>query len=66
MTDEVLEHCMEPFISTKGDAGTGLGLTEALGIIQRHKGTLDIESVRGIGTTVTIRLPVKQTARKPA
>jgi signal transduction histidine kinase len=58
MTPEVRERCLEPFFTTKGDVGTGLGLAMVFGIIKRHQGTLEIESERGRGTTVRIRLPV--------
>jgi signal transduction histidine kinase len=57
MSTEVKERCLEPFFTTKGDHGTGLGLAMVFGIIKRHQGTLDIESEPGKGTTVRIRLP---------
>lgn len=57
MTPEVRERCLEPFFTTKGDQGTGLGLAMVFGIIKRHQGTLEIESEPGQGTTVRIRLP---------
>ena len=58
MTPEVKERCLEPFFTTKGDHGTGLGLAMVFGIIKRHQGTLEIDSEPGQGTTVRIRLPV--------
>ncbi|MFQ5840687.1 MAG: GAF domain-containing protein, partial [Candidatus Methylomirabilales bacterium] len=58
MTDEVLQRCLEPFFSTKPERGTGLGLAMVYGIIQRHQGTLAIESEPGQGTTFILRLPV--------
>jgi CheY-like chemotaxis protein len=48
---------MEPFFSTKGEHGTGLGLAMVFGIINRHSGTLDIASAPGCGTTFRITLP---------
>jgi signal transduction histidine kinase len=57
MTPEVKERCLEPFFTTKGDHGTGLGLAMVSGIIKRHQGTLEIDSELGLGTTVCIRLP---------
>ena len=57
MTPEVRDRCLEPFFTTKGDQGTGLGLAMVFGIIKRHQGTLEIESEPGLGTTVRIRLP---------
>jgi len=57
MSPEVRERCLEPFFTTKGDHGTGLGLAMVFGIIKRHQGTLEIESESGKGTTLRLRLP---------
>jgi signal transduction histidine kinase len=57
MSADVRQRCLEPFFTTKGDHGTGLGLAMVFGIIKRHQGTLEIESEPGKGTTVRIRLP---------
>lgn len=57
MTEEVRERCLEPFFTTKGERGTGLGLAMVQGIIRRHEGAIDIQSKVGQGTTITIRLP---------
>jgi PAS domain S-box-containing protein len=51
----------DPFFTTKGVKSTGLGLSVAYGIIQRHKGDIHIESEQGEGTTVVVRLPVSET-----
>ena len=59
MTPEVQRRCFEPFFTTKGQGGTGLGLARVYGIIQRHHGTIDIESQVGRGTTIRIRLPLR-------
>jgi signal transduction histidine kinase len=56
MSAEVRERCLEPFFTTKGDNGTGLGLAMVFGIIERHQGTLEIESKPGQGTTFRLRL----------
>lgn len=56
MSADVRERCLEPFFTTKGEHGTGLGLAMVFGIIQRLQGTLEIESVQGKGTTFRIRL----------
>src|SRR5262249_33760858 len=57
MTEAVRQRCLEPFFSTKGDKGTGLGLAMVYGIIKRHRGLLELDSVVGRGTTLVIRLP---------
>jgi signal transduction histidine kinase len=57
MTAEVRQRCLEPFFTTKGEGGTGLGLAMVFGIIKRHQGTLEIDSEQGKGTTIRIRLP---------
>jgi PAS domain S-box-containing protein len=57
MTEEVRRRCLEPFFTTKGDRGTGLGLAMAYGIVQRHEGSIEIDSAPGRGTAFRIRLP---------
>jgi signal transduction histidine kinase len=57
MTEEVRRRCFEPFFSTKGNQGTGLGLAMVFSIVQRHSGTIDIASEPGKGTKFTVRLP---------
>jgi CheY-like chemotaxis protein/anti-sigma regulatory factor (Ser/Thr protein kinase) len=59
MTEEARRRCLEPFFTTKGEQGTGLGLAMTYGIVQRHLGTIAIESAPGRGTAVTIRLPAR-------
>ena len=58
MTETVRRRCLEPFFSTKGEHGTGLGLSMVYGIVERHRGQLEIESAIGKGTTFIIRLPL--------
>lgn len=62
MTEEVRRRCLEPFFSTKGEHGTGLGLAMVYGIIERHDGALDVRSAPGHGTTFVISLPNKEAA----
>jgi PAS domain S-box-containing protein len=58
MSKSVRQHCFEPFYSTKGEHGTGLGLAMVYGIVQRHDGTIDIQTELNRGTTFRIRLPL--------
>ena len=60
ISPEFLPHIFDPFFSTKGDVGTGLGLSVSYGIIKNHKGDIRVESKPGVGTTFTIELPVKR------
>lgn len=62
MTESVRQRCLEPFFSTKGERGTGLGLSMVYGIIERHRGKLEIESAAGQGTTFIIRLPLAESS----
>ena len=58
MTEDVRRRCLEPFFSTKDQQGTGLGLSLVHATVQRHRGTLAVESAPGRGTTFSIRLPI--------
>jgi PAS domain S-box-containing protein len=57
MTEDVRERIFEPFYTTKGANGTGLGLAVSYGIIERHEGQISVESEAGRGTTFEINLP---------
>jgi signal transduction histidine kinase/ActR/RegA family two-component response regulator len=57
MTEEVRRRCLDPFFTTKGALGTGMGLSMVHGIAQRHSGSLEIESAWGSGTTIRLVLP---------
>jgi CheY-like chemotaxis protein/anti-sigma regulatory factor (Ser/Thr protein kinase) len=61
MSAEVRERAFEPFFSTKGSKGSGLGLAEVYGIARRHRGTVNICSEPGRGTEVALRLPLDRT-----
>lgn len=58
MDEETCRPCMEPFFSTKGERGTGLGLSMVFGVMQRHEGHIEIESALGKGTTTRLIFPV--------
>jgi signal transduction histidine kinase/ActR/RegA family two-component response regulator len=57
MSDEVRAKCLEPYFTTKGMHGTGLGLSMVLAIAERHRGQLAIDSCVGRGTTIRLTLP---------
>jgi CheY-like chemotaxis protein len=57
MDEDTRRRCLEPFFTTKGERGTGLGLAMVYGMIQRHSAELDISSTVGQGTTVTLSFP---------
>lgn len=71
MDPKTLEHVFDPYFTTK-PTGSGLGLTTALSIIQRHNGDVRIESAVGSGTKVICYIPgnrhakIKQDAHPPA
>lgn len=77
MDEETRRRCLEPFFTTKGERGTGLGLAMVYGMIQRHSAEFEIDSAVGRGTTMqmtfpaytqtflaTTRLPVAQMAQR--
>ena len=57
MDDDAISRLFEPYFSTKA-TGTGLGLTIAKRNVELNGGTISVDSQRGVGTTVTIKLPV--------
>ncbi len=60
MSEETKKRVFDPFFTTKGSKGAGLGMSVAYGIINRHNGQISIDSELGIGTTVTVQLPVSE------
>lgn len=65
MPDTVKERIFEPFFTTKAvGKGTGLGLSIVYSIIENHKGTLEVKTTQGEGTTFIITLPVNQSTQK--
>jgi signal transduction histidine kinase/ActR/RegA family two-component response regulator len=57
MDEDTRRRCLEPFFTTKGERGTGLGLAMVYGMIQRHSAELEIESEAGKGTTMRLSFP---------
>jgi PAS domain S-box-containing protein len=58
ISPDILERIFEPFYSTKGNRGTGLGLWVSKEIIAKHRGTIRVKSTVGVGTTFSIFLPM--------
>jgi signal transduction histidine kinase/uncharacterized membrane protein affecting hemolysin expression/ActR/RegA family two-component response regulator len=59
MDKETRKRCLEPFFSTKGKRGTGLGLAMVYGVMERHEGTIEIQSELGKGTTFRLIFPIR-------
>jgi CheY-like chemotaxis protein len=57
MDEQTRRRCLEPFFTTKGERGTGMGLAMVYGMAQRHGAELEIDSAPGRGTTVRIVFP---------
>jgi PAS domain S-box-containing protein len=57
MDEETKRRAIEPFFTTKGEKGSGLGLAAVYGTVQRHEGFMEIDSAPGEGTTVRLWLP---------
>jgi PAS domain S-box-containing protein len=58
MDELTRRHCLEPFFTTKGERGTGMGLAMVYGMVERHGAELEIDSAPGKGTTVRLVFPV--------
>ena len=54
MDEATRRKCLEPFFTTKGERGTGLGLAMVYGVVQRHSAEMEIHSAVGTGTTVRL------------
>jgi signal transduction histidine kinase len=59
MNEEVRAKLFSSFFSTKGVKGTGLGLLVTAKLVEEHKGTIDVDSTEGEGTTFILRFPVE-------
>ncbi|HLA69862.1 MAG TPA: ATP-binding protein [Steroidobacteraceae bacterium] len=66
MDEETRRRCLEPFFTTKGERGTGLGLAMVYGMIQRHSAEFEIESFVGKGTSMQVTFPAYTQPLMPA
>lgn len=62
----IRDSIFNPFFTTKGPQSNGLGMSVSYGIVERHRGTIKVDSVEGQGTTFTVKfpLPAKKGVRK--
>ena len=66
MDENVRQRCLEPFFSTKRDrGGSGLGLAMVYGMLERHHGTIEVDSEPGKGTTMRLTFPVRTPPAAP-
>ncbi|MEO8016855.1 MAG: ATP-binding protein [Pseudomonadota bacterium] len=62
MDESARSRCLEPFFTTKGERGTGLGLAMVYGMVQRHSAEIEIESALGRGTTARLSFAMAATS----
>ncbi len=60
MDEQTRLRCLDPFYTTKGKQGTGLGLAMIFGVMQRHEGEIEIDSALGQGTTMRLVFPLRE------
>jgi CheY-like chemotaxis protein len=65
MDEDTRRRCLEPFFTTKGERGTGLGLAMVYGTAQRHKAELGIKSAPAMGTSISLEFPATQARLRP-
>ncbi|HUE35879.1 MAG TPA: response regulator, partial [Candidatus Acidoferrum sp.] len=67
MDEKTRRRCLEPFYSTKIQrGGSGLGLAMVYGMMQRHEGTIDVESAPGKGTSIRLTFPFRKMTSREA
>jgi PAS domain S-box-containing protein len=62
MDEDTQRRCVEPFFTTKGERGTGLGLAMVYGMAQRHSAEIEVESALGKGTTIRLSFAARDAA----
>lgn len=65
MSEAVQARVLEPYFTTKGEQGSGLGLPMVNALVEQHRGRLDIDSEPGRGTRITVVIPVTRTNSEP-
>ena len=65
MPETIRQRIFEPFYSTKGEGGSGLGLSMAYSIVRRHGGEIHVDSEPGAGTTFALTFPIAQESATP-
>jgi signal transduction histidine kinase len=65
MDEDTRQRVFDPFFSTKSERGTGLGLSVARGIVNRHHGTIAVESEPHLGAEFTVRFPAGEAPAPP-
>jgi len=58
ISEENLQNLFNPFFTTKGGEGSGLGLMTSHYIVEKHRGSIDVQSELGKGTKVTVQIPI--------
>jgi len=66
MDEETRRRCLEPFFTTKGERGTGMGLAMVYGMVERHSAELEIDSAPRKGTTVRLIFPIPEASTDSA
>src|SRR5262249_8076040 len=66
ISDAIRARLFEPFVSTKGEQGNGLGLSITFGIVKRHRGEIAVKSEVDRGSTFTVRIPRAPESAAPA
>jgi len=66
MNEETRQRCLEPFFTTKGERGTGLGLAMVYGTVQRHGGDIEIDSAPGQGTAMRLMFSAQTAVLAPS
>ena len=65
MTEHIRQHLFDPFFSTKGARGMGLGMSVVYGIVTRHEGKIDVATALGQGTTFVLDFPASAERHVP-